>query len=272
MSVVDPAVNRPNDHYYEDLLGAAAFGTLDAAEAAQLEAWLATSASGRAHLAELRMIAGALGQLADDATPPAALRSRIEQAVMADVAWANPERSNRRRPSNGDASGASGSGIVPLATTPASGSKRPIPLWRPYLWAAAAALVLAVVAGIVLDRLVLDDDAVDGREAIAYELNLATPVPGLSAQLTYDAADQLFILQTENMPPAPHDHVYQVWMIDESGPHPMGVMNQSKYAVPAARDAYDAFAITVEPAPLGSAGPTTEPFFVAQLTDDAADR
>ncbi|MDQ3655120.1 MAG: hypothetical protein M3457_08585, partial [Chloroflexota bacterium] len=54
----------------------------------------------------------------------------------------------------------------------------------------------------------------------------------------------------------------------ESGAQPVGVMNRSTFAVPAPRDAYDAFAITVEPAPLGSAGPTTDPFFVAPLTGE----
>lgn len=255
MNVVDPTVNDRDDQYYEELLGAAAFGTLNAAEAAEVEAYLATSGLAQAQLAELRMIAGGLTLLADEARPSPDLRNRIEHVVMADAAWARPAPA-----------GNSNEGIVPLSTVPVPGSKRPTPLWRPYLWAVAATLVLAIVTGVVLDRLVLNDDEPQARESIAFELT--TPIPDLSAALTYDAEDQMFILETENMPPAPPDHVYQVWLIDDGVPQPVGVMNQFGFAVPAPRDAYQAFAITVEPAPLGSAGPTTDPFFVAPLTGE----
>lgn len=265
MNVVDPAVNDRNDQYYEVLLGAAAFGTLSAAEAVELEGYLATSAAARAELAEFRMIAGGLTLLADEARPSPDLRRRIEQVVMADVAWARPAQRGPTAPPFGNGE----DGIVPLSTGPASGPKRPTPLWRPYVWAAAAALLLAVLAGVVLDRLLLDDnDPASERESIAF--NLTAPIPGLSAELTYDPEDQLFILETENMPAAPNDYVYQVWLIDESGPQPVGVMNRSSFYVPAERNAYQAFAITVEPAPLGSAGPTTDPFFVAPLTGEGA--
>ncbi|MEJ7901733.1 MAG: anti-sigma factor [Thermomicrobiales bacterium] len=256
-------INDRNDQYYEELLGAAALGTLNEAEASGLEGYLATSASARAELAELRMIAGGLTLLADEARPSPDLRQRIEQVVMADAAWARPVHSS----STALPSGNMGDSIVPLSTVPVSGSKRPTPLVRPWIWAAAAALLLAILAGVVLDRLVLDDnDPASARESIAF--NLTTPIPDLSAELTYDPDDQIFILETENMPPAPHDHVYQIWLIDDEGPKPVGVMNQSRFVVPAERDAYQTFAITVEPAPLGSAGPTTDPFFVAPLTGE----
>ncbi|MDQ3442574.1 MAG: anti-sigma factor [Chloroflexota bacterium] len=266
MNIVDPTVNDRNDQYYEELLGAAAFGTLNGVEAVELDAYLQTSASARAELAELRMIAGGLSLLADEAPPSPDLRRRIEKVVMADAAWAQPAQSSPTAlPSTREEDG-----IVPLSTVPVPGSKRPTPLLRPWILAAAAALLLAVLAGVVLDRLVLDDNNPDSeRESIAF--NLTTPIPDLSAALTYDDDDQIFILETENMPPAPLDHVYQVWLIDESGPQPVGVMNQSRFVVPGERDAYQAFAITVEPAPLGSAGPTTEPFFVAPLTGDDAE-
>ena len=104
-------------------------------------------------------------------------------------------------------------------------------------------------------------------QTIAYELTLSTPIPDLGAELTYDEDAQIFTLQTENMPAAPEGQVYQVWLIDtECRPQPMGVMADPTFAVAADRDNYTAFAITVEPGPIGSAGPTTPPFFVAPLT------
>jgi anti-sigma-K factor RskA len=256
---VNPPVNDRNDQYYEDLVAAAAFGTLSASEAMELEEFLATSESARSALAELRMMMGGLAMLPDERQPPSALRDRIEHAVMADVAWAHPGGLATPAANGGD-----DDGIVKLSTVPVASSKRPTSLWRPYLLAAAVALLLAVVAGIVLDRVVLTDSDPEERESIAFELT--TPIPDLSAQLTYDEDDQFFILETENMPAAPPDSVYQVWLIDDTGPKPVGVMDQSRFVVPAPRNAYDAFAITVEPGPFGSTGPTTDPFFIAPLT------
>jgi hypothetical protein len=45
----------------------------------------------------------------------------------------------------------------------------------------------------------------------------------------------------------------------------VGVMEGDEFDFEANRDDYDAFAITVEPAPDGSSGPTTEPIVVAPL-------
>jgi len=265
VNAVDSVAGDRHNHSYEDLLGAAAFGTLDAGEAAVLEGYLATSAAAQTVLAELRMIAGGLSLLVDEVSPSPHLRGCIEQAVMADVAWARPVQREYDRDDGTDDT------IVPLSTVPVKGASKPTPLWRPYIWAAAAALLLAVFAGVVLDRLLLDDGVpAIARESIAFTPNLSTPIPDLSAELSYDPEDQLFILETENMPAAPHDHVYQVWLIDESGAKPVGVMDQSMFFVPAPRDAYDALAITVEPAPLGSAAPSSAPFFIAPLTGEDA--
>jgi anti-sigma-K factor RskA len=252
---VNPAVNDRDDQYYEELLGAAAFGTLTAEEEAELQAYLKTSETARAELAELRALAGDLTLLADEMDPPPDLRNRIEQAVLADVTWGADVQGRPR-----------GDEPKPLDFEPKP-SRKPIPLWRNYIWAAAAALLIAVLAGAVLDRVFFqdDDDPVDNRQTIAFDLSLATPAPGLTAELTYDPDQHLFVLETENMPPAPADHVYQVWLIDTEGPKNAGTMAGSRFAVAADRSDYQALAITVEPAPLGSEGPTTEPFFVAPL-------
>lgn len=268
MKPVDPTVNDRDDQYYEELLGAAAFGTLTAAEAVELEDYLARSPAAQAELAELRALAADLPLLVDDVEPSADLRNRIEQAVLADVAWARPDATAPKMPDTDQPSG-----IVTLTTVPPleeiqSGTpvRKPTPIWRSSLWAAAAALLIAVIAGVLLDRFVLDGGGDDNVQTIAYELTLSTPIPDLGAELTYDEDAQIFTLQTENMPAAPEGQVYQVWLIDtESVPQPMGVMADPTFAVAADRDNYTAFAITVEPGPIGSAGPTTPPFFVAPL-------
>jgi anti-sigma-K factor RskA len=264
---VDPAVNDRDDHYYEELLGAAAFGTLTAEEEIELQAHLASSESARAELAELRIIAGDLSLLADEMEPPVELRDRLERAIQTDLAWANP---TPLRPVTTE----QGPGEVQplnLSSVPEGSSRRPISIWRNSMLAAAAVLLVAVLAGVVLDRVFFDDDSdPDGRETIAFELS--SPIPNLSAELTYESDDQVFLLKTGNMPAAPEGQVYQVWLIDREGvPVPNGVMVGSSHAVSANRDDYAAFAITVEPGPLGSTAPTTEPFFVAPLTPEASE-
>ncbi|CAN5857190.1 hypothetical protein BH24CHL3_BH24CHL3_08400 [soil metagenome] len=265
------SVNDRSGMDFESLLGAAAFGTLTAEEASGLMAYLATSDAARAELAQLRVIAGVLPLLTDEREPSPGLRGRIEQAVRA------TPHTKQREPG------------LPLPTTSSAESQtvRPLefstqlaptpiekaPGWRNYVWALAASLLIAVLAGVMLDRIFLQaaDDDLEGRETIAFELTLPTPVDDLSAELTYDPDRQLFVLETENMPAAPEGQIYQVWLIDGVGPRPVGVMVDSTFALAANRDNYAAFAITVEPAPNGSPAPTTTPFFVAELAPADAD-
>jgi anti-sigma-K factor RskA len=146
---------------------------------------------------------------------------------------------------------------------------RRLPTWRNSLLAVAAALLIALSGGIAIDRLFLqNDDDSTNEMTIAFSLTPSTPMPDVSAQLTYDPDSQMFRLQTENMPSAPADHVYQVWLIDQAGvPQPKGVMDEPTFVVAADMHNYQAFAITVEPGPIGSDAPSTEPFFVAPLDE-----
>lgn len=255
MNPVDPTA-RDRDDYYESLLGAAAFGTLTAEEEAGLRVYLATSDSARAELAELVALAGDLSLLVDEREPSPGLRSRIAAAIAAEPAAPTlaPNADDR-------------GGIRPIETSSQPTPIQQAPGWRNYIWAAAASLLIAILAGVALDRVFLQDaDDDDSRETIAFELSLATPVPELSAELTYDSEQQLFLLETEGMPPPPEGQIYQIWLIDAAGrPKPVGLMDDSVVAVAADREAYDAFAITLEPGPIGSPAPTTEPFFVAPL-------
>ena len=254
-----PVMNRDE---YEDLLATAAFGTLTSDEAADLRAYLQAHPESQADLDELRELASTLPLLVDEAAPSTALRGRLEQAVQATHRVARPLHD----PEASDA-------IRPLDFQGAALQKRvrndAPPAWRNYVWAAAAAILIALVAGAALGRFFFadPDDDTGQTELIAYEMDLATPVPGLTAELTYDPERQLFVLQTENMPHAPEGQVYQIWLIDQdSVPQPKGVMDEATFAVTADMDQYVAFAITVEPGPLGSEAPTSTPFFVAPLT------
>jgi anti-sigma-K factor RskA len=249
MNPLDPTRNQGNGQIDEALLAAAAFGTLDRDEERALQDLLAHSPEARAELASLQELAGNFALLADERAPSSGLRDRIEAAIA-----------------GGDATAASPAplGPAPLRATPAP-TRIPSGWWL----AAAAAIVVALVGGVLLDRFVLGDEA-SGPDTIASQLT--TPMPDVSAELTYDEDSQLFMLTMENMPAAPEGQVYQVWLIDhENVPHPMGTMPFDTFAVTADRDNYQVFAITLEPAPIGSAAPSTAPILVAPLTPTPED-
>jgi len=244
MNPLDPTLNQGNGQVDEALLAEAAFGTLDPDEERALQDMLARSPAARAELASLQELAGNLALLADERAPSPELRNQIEMAITSGQA-----------PAGSPAAAAP----TPLRTAPA-----PTRISSAWWLAAAAAIVVALVGGVLLDRFVLSDEEPE-PDTIAYELT--TPMPDVSAELTYDADSQLFMLTTENLPSAPEGQVYQVWLIDqESVPHPMGVIQSETFAVTADRDDYQVFAITLEPAPIGSAAPSTNPILVAPLT------
>ena len=242
----------PDDDIYA-LLTSAAFGTLSQEEASALGAYLPAHPETQAELASLQSMVGDLSLLADEREPSPALRDRIARSIQSQV--------------TSDPDALESVGIHDLDTSVAPPEKQPIPITRrriTMMAASIAATIALIVGGLVgwlLPRQFEDDTPTS--ESVSFELT--TPVPNLSATLSYRPNDQMFVLDTSNMPPAPDGKVYQVWLIDANGPKPAGVMSGSTFAVAADRSQYTTFAITVEPGPLGSDAPTSSPFFVAPL-------
>jgi anti-sigma-K factor RskA len=262
--------SNPPTEYQEDLLAAAAFGTLTASEQAEFDALLQSSPDFRAEFASLQALTADLSLLAPEADPSPALRDRLEQAISS-----APPVPEALPPTDEVIELSDQAGPIPInlstrRSNPYAAPKSRMPsTMRPYIWAAAAAVVIALATGIMLDRLFLQDEDAAPMEEIAFELNVPDD-PGISGELMYDPDSQMFMLETENMPTAPEGQVYQVWLIDHEGvPQPKGVMDEPKFAVMADRSDYEVFAITLEPAPIGSTGPTTDPILVAPLTTEA---
>jgi len=280
-------------------VGGAALGILTQEEHAELMAHLETCAECREELAEMRDVVGALPLSLDDASPSPALRDRIQMLVeqnapaptTADAAGGG--NAPRGEPTPLGAGDAQDDGLAP-EPAPARAPRRrrlelpadtedfvPLPVdtvrqqdRRPpaALWGVAAVLVVAValIAGALLGRAFLADDGGKTDEGEQIALQFTTPVPDASAQLTYFADRQLLVLKTEHMPPPPADRVYQVWLIGGAGPVPVGTMQDGGYATVADISRYQTFAITVEPGPLGSDQPSTEPIVVAPLDNVTA--
>jgi len=267
VETVEPKVDDQRHQPYQDLLGAAASGTLTAEEQRLLKPHLDGCAECRADLLDFREIASALAMTLDERVPSPELRDRIEASIR---------QSSSAPSSPADTWLPQGQGAAPIqepafatpVQTPLPSARKPTPLRARYVWATAALVLLAVVAGTLAGRLIFADDSPENAgEAIA--LQIEPPIPNASGELTYLPDERVFKLTMHNMPVAPVDHVYQVWLIDTNGPIPVGMVDQAsgQFAVAADRSRYDTFAITVEPGPLGSLAPTTDPIITALLTE-----
>jgi anti-sigma-K factor RskA len=263
--------NPPTEHQ-EDLLAAAAFGTLTESERAEFESLLESSPGFREEFASLQALTADLALLAPESDPSPAVRDRLEEAISFAPPIPQPLPPTDEVIELTDHAGPIPINLSTRRANPYEAPKSRMPsTMRPYIWAAAAAVVLALVAGVMLDRIFLqDEDSAPPMEEIAFELNVPDD-PGISGELMYDPESHMFMLETENMPAAPEGQVYQVWLIDHEGvPQPKGVMDEQAFVVKADRSDYQAFAITMEPGPLGSTGPTSDPILVAPLTPEAS--
>jgi anti-sigma-K factor RskA len=233
-------------HEIHALSGAYAVDALDDAERTRFEEHLASCAECRAEVAGLQEATALLGSL-EDAAPPASLRD----SVLAGIRTVRP--------------------LPPETPAPEPSVTRLAPRRRrPWAMLAAAAAVLVVVGGgaVVWDQVNGPDQsqlpsAVDRvlQAADAKRVNVTLP-GGVRASLVRSVTEGKAVLVTHNMPAAPKDHVYELWLQTPGGAMvPAGVMKEAgSRTVLLQGDATSATAagITVEPEG-GSESPTTEP-------------
>ena len=140
---------------------------------------------------------------------------------------------------------------------------------RAYTWlAVAAAAILLLGLGAALARSFLwTDENTTPPQTIAMVDGDGNPIAGDVANLQYLPDAGRLVLEMNDMPTAPEGQVYQAWLIAGDSPISIGPVSppngQFEYEVNL--DDYDAFAITVEPGPNGSASPTSDPVVVAPL-------
>lgn len=87
----------------------------------------------------------------------------------------------------------------------------------------------------------------------------------------YLSHDQVVVLVIDKLPVPPPGQVYQVWLLQKQQPVPMATFASSSARIAIAADPSLApsIAITLEPGPLGSPQPTTQPLVVIDLTTAA---
>jgi anti-sigma-K factor RskA len=256
---VEPKVNTLREAELRDLLGAFALGAVDADEAAAVRAYLATNAEAREELAELMAGFDALSFTVEPMEPPAGLRDRISAAVLAERSPVPPT-------------------LAPIPLVPVAPSqpvampepiRPPASFWsRATPWAAAAAALLLITAGLLFWNLQLRDQIARAPVTDIVALAPTDVAPGASGEVHYTPDRQLFVVDVRDLPPLPEGHVYEVWLIgDDETPVPAGTFDQStdQHAIVADRGQFNLLAITAEPGPLGTEAPTGEIVATAAL-------
>lgn len=243
-------LHRP--HLAEEMLEDYALGTLYAEEAAWMEEHLSSCVACQQAIVALKVAVQSLSFAPPQPPVP-----------MSDDLWHRIEQSVSR---------SDGSAPVPGATeAPPQSNIRPFPprrlMTRQWL-AIAALMVLSLMGGTLLGRtLPRAQEDVLGSQEIA--IQFTDPSISASGLLRYIPGEQVFVLEVDGLTPPPEGFVHQGWLIDESGPVPAGLMDTTKgeLASVGTPDQYQAFAITLEPGPLGNETPTSEPILVAPLND-----
>lgn len=253
---MEPKLNAMQDAEMRDLLGAFALGAVDDDEAEAMRAWLARNGEAREELAELMAGVDALTFTIEPMEPPAGLRGRIAEALLEDSAIVPPAPP-----------------ILPYrapdaAPPPPAPIRPPASFWsRATPWAAAAAALLLITAGLLFWNLQLRDQLAATPAAEVIALAPTDAAPGASGEVRYQPGEGLLYLDVRDLPPLPEGHVYEVWLIGADGPVPAGTFDQStdRHAIVTDREQFETLAITAEPGPLGTAAPTGEIVATAAL-------
>ena len=215
----------------EELLGAYALEALPPEEMRQVEAHLQTCTAHREMAAELRMTVAGLASNVPERQPSAQLRDRILQAIRMEASGeviGEPERPGRPV-------------LVPIERAPhvrrlTSG---------PAMAAVAAAVLLAFLGGIGIDRLTT-------RPAqLAWVFAGNAQAPGALASLTYFRDRKQAVLATTGLPALPEGKIYEIWLFKNGTPVDAGTSGVAggKLVVTITRDLtqYQRLAITAEP-------------------------
>jgi anti-sigma-K factor RskA len=233
-----------------------AAGALDGRELAEFEAHLATGCAICAErLRETREALALMPGSLSEVPPPPALRARVLERIAVE-----------RPPA-----------AAPVALRPAPRRRRAI-WWAGWAGLAAAAALLVVVNAQLREtreelralqgRLgALQTELTQREEALRFlsdpnvryvSLGGLKPTPEASAWLLWNPATRQGLLLARGLPAAPAGHAYELWALAGAQPVPAGVFSadaggRALLRLPPLPEGhtYDAFAVTLEPAPGG---------------------
>jgi anti-sigma factor RsiW len=233
----------------ESNVAAWVLGALDPEEAAVVQSHVEGCASCRETAARLQRAVTALPLVVEEVAPPARLRERVLAAAVASSgSTAAPSR-------------------VRAKATPPARSRVFAPLFdRLPVYAAAAAVVVALVAGLVAGDVVGRSGQVTPPSQVArFTLSGHESLTGAKATVIDLKSDGLALVDFSGLPAVGQGRVYEVWLITSGGrADPAAVFvpdsNGSKVVlVNRALQGYSLMAITNEAGPDGTQAPTQKP-------------
>lgn len=232
------------------LVGAYAVDALDDIERAAFERHLTECPACQSEVSGLREAAAMMGAAAA-AEPPASLRER----VLADIATVRPLPPPVDRH---------------VAASDPGGRTR----FRPRVLVAAASAVIALGAGAAVVQ-PWNDDTSQTQPTAADQIRAASDAETFTETFEGGATTTVIrsrslnqaVLVTQDMPEAPKDSVYELWLIHDDGMVPAGLIPGGDREIVLEGDPADAngFGITIEPDG-GSDEPTLPPFAQIDFT------
>lgn len=292
------------------LSGAFALDALSDEEQAEFEAHLEECEACREEVAEMRATLGALGAAYEEA-PPAGLRNRVLAQIDQTPQDTSRERATQDVPLEPRAQSADEGATpdlaayraehesaaapdTPLRDEPADqrneGTGGPVdqltarrataPWWNGML-ATAAAIVAVLLVGVSLLVANLNEriDELETATSDMAEMLAAPDAQTLAAQgpegsfarviLSASRGEAMFL--ADGMDPAPQEHTYELWVIDDEGAHPAGLFDvddsgRVTQLLSGDMERAAAIGVTVEPEG-GSPEPTTEPIMLIEIAD-----
>ena len=245
--------------WYQELLGAYALGALLPAEAAALEAHLATCPTCPAELRRLRFGAQAFALTAEERDPSPDLRNRIWAATFAPVETTpTPARLDPARPAE----------PIPIDRGRAARGGIRTPAWVKI----AAVLAVLLIGSLLAWNVALRNDNSSDQGTVVGQLAPAPDAPdqSTSGEVRYLPGDQVMLIELHDLPALAQGEVYQLWLIrgdavSPSVPFQSSTTGTTTVAVAADPGQYDTLAVTREPGPIGSPAPTTKPFLLGAI-------
>lgn len=261
-----------DDAHLHDLTGAYALNALSDEEREVFESHLDVCPSCAEEVAELLATTAALGGMLHE--PPS---GQLRAEVMAEIERTPQEAPELRTDATPQV------GAAPTADDPVVALRRDDRGVSPWLaWMGAAVAAVAAIAVVVLGVQLVD--ANQQLEEVAGERGqmealLAAPdartlvvgdTEGSEVRLVVSAERGQAMLIASDMEPAPHEHVYEAWVIHDDQPVAAGLFDaQDDGRVTALIEGdfagASAVGVTVEPEG-GSPEPTTDPVMVVPLS------
>jgi anti-sigma-K factor RskA len=230
----------------ESNLAAWVLGALDPEEAEVVQAHVEGCGSCRETVARLQRAVGAMPLAADEVAPPARLRERVLAAAASGTSTVRPSRVRKK-------------------LAPAVRRNVFAPLFeRLPVYAAAAAVIVALVAGVLAGELAGRQPTPPSQVA-RFTLSGHQSLADAKATVIDLRSDGLALVDFSGLPALGQGRVYEVWLITSGGrADPAAVFvpdsNGSKVVlVTRALQGYAQMAITDEAGPNGAQAPTQAP-------------